>query len=55
MASNKPKIEKITSYRVTSPDGKIVANGKTEKEALKNLEKAMKNAGDNEGIKNSGK
>jgi hypothetical protein len=55
MASNKLKVEKITSYRVTSPDGKIVANGKTEKEALKNLEKAMKNADANKPRNKGGK
>ena len=38
----KPTVDKITSYRATSPDGKIQANGSSEKEALTRLEEAMK-------------
>ena len=35
-------IEKIVTYRVTSLDGKIQCNGKTEKEAVKLLEESQK-------------
>lgn len=41
--SLKPTVDKITSYRATSADGKIQANGSSEKEALENLKKAQNN------------
>jgi phosphotransferase system HPr-like phosphotransfer protein len=34
-------VEKIVTYRVTSEDGKIQANGATEKEAVAKLEEAL--------------
>lgn len=37
----KPKITKQTFFFATSPDGKIQARGKTEKEALKLLEETI--------------
>jgi len=40
----KPKVTKQTFFFATSPDGKIQARGKTEKEALKLLEEAIKAA-----------
>lgn len=36
--AKKIKVEKITQYRATSPDGKIQVTAITEKEALKLLE-----------------
>lgn len=36
--AKKIKVEKITQYRATSPDGKLQVTAKTEKEALKLLE-----------------
>jgi hypothetical protein len=39
----KAKVEKIISYRATSKDGKTVANGHTELEALKLLQKTLSN------------
>ena len=35
-------VEKIVTYRVTSVDGKIQCNGKTEEEAVKLLEELQK-------------
>ena len=37
----KAKVEKIISYRAISKDGKTVANGHTELEALKLLQKTL--------------
>ena len=37
----KPKVTKQTLFIATSPDGKIQARGKTEKEALKLLEETI--------------
>ena len=39
--TKKPKVEKFTQYRATSPDGKIQVTAKTEKQALKLLEEKM--------------
>jgi len=37
----KPTVEKIVTFRATSPDGKIQSNGATEKEALALLEQTL--------------
>lgn len=37
----KPTVDKIVTYRATSPDGLHQANGSTEKEALDRLKESM--------------
>ena len=41
--ASKPKVEKVVTYRAISPDGLLVANASTEKDALALLKVMMQN------------